>query len=1622
MKKALRSCFSVFPFLLSSLLILLSQNIFPQQNNILDSAYMKSRQYVDISKLPSYEKNRIFLKLKKSLNMDISYSKENGFSNNLAKIYFSYFKENINILSVKRTFTKLRNTDLASVYTVCFKDSNQLEEIISKLKQISLVDYAEKIPLYYSFYTPNDFNIYNQTYLSKINAVGAWDITHGSADVRIAIVDDAVLTTHNDLMNKIWVNPNETAGNGIDDDGNGYIDDVKGYDVSDSDNVADPPANANINDFTHGTHVAGIAAAETDNGNGIASVGFNCSIIPVKCKPDTAFGPALPDAFLGLEYAISINPDIINMSWGGFINSATYNLLCTTAHNQGIVLVAAAGNTGTEIDLYPASYDYVISVGSTNLNDIVSMLSSYGSKIDVMAPSVNILSTLAGGNNNYGQMSGTSMAAPIVSGICALMKSNNPGMTPDDIELCLKASCNNINQKNPSKIAKIGSGRVNALGAVTCVEAPPGPVVCNGSEGVFVCTGTSFQFHATSSGLNATSWEWQFPGGTPSTSTLQDPVITYNIPGVYDVVLVGCNNYGCDTLVLNNYVYVGNPFAVLSAVNTGIVCKASAAYIDVQFYGTPPFSFAYTDGVIIDTISNINSYDYSILVYPTTNGTYSLVWMKDAYCYGDVSGSATLNPVDCGACSNNDFEFGNFSTWVGGLGHCCGDTAYLRGIVSDRQHIVSGSGTDPFTNGTVLEISPYGGSFSAKLGNCYVGGEAEKLYKTFVVTPDNANFTYQYAVFLEDPPGHAQNMKPKFEVNIYDANGQLLPGPCSHYQVTAGPSTAGWQQNNLLRYKGWQIMAVDLSPYMGQAIKIEFKTEDCGLLGHFGYAYIDATCGPQNIMINGFCDGVSQITLTAPVGYESYQWLPYGDTTQIITIPAPQAGDTATVTMTNALGCTSTIVHVFQQYPKPVPVISHDTTICLQDTIVLTATGAGSGGTYQWTSDPPGFTSTDSIIVVNPSATTSYSVYEVNANGCPADSIPQVTINVNGHLAFNLGTDIQFCKDDSVTVIADSISGTYLWSSYPPGFISSAHQVTVMPAYPTTYILTVNDGICSFKDSIKISEYDYFYEQPISKAYYCSGNSNVTLTGPLNYSNYYWLETGDLTQSITIANPVQYTIYSLSMISPAGCMDTMRFMLEKIEDPIANAGLDTFVCKSFGTMLFATGTNTDNGTYSWTSIPAGYSASGSSVFVAPQITTFYIVEVTNGPDCDSPPSYDTVVVTVKESPEFELGPDTTICFGDSISKTISIAGSFDFWTSSPSGFLSNDSTVILKPVETTTYYLTVNSAECSFSDYFTIEINKGTTLPDTSNKYYCASDTIVELIAPNGYAGYYWPQTGDSTQIISIGDPVSESIFTVLGINSNTGCEDTILVKITGTKPINLDVTASDTNICNGEMVFLYATVITNTSYNWSSVPSGFSSNNTNPYLVPVDTTLFICEADSNGCKATDSIKIIVTNYPFFHLGNDTIVCFGEKVFIDPQVSAQHLTWSNGSSDTAIVVDSTGIYTLMASNGTCIIDDTIVVTVLDADVPFVVPNVFTPNGDGYNDYLDVQQNNTEQYHLELYNRWGEKIFETSDPSVKWDGTRNSDAVPDGVYFYIANYKSSCNEKIIEINGTVTVMR
>ena len=209
--------------------------------------------------------------------------------------------------------------------------------------------------------------------------------------------------------------------------------------------------------------MAGIVAGQTHNSKGIAAIGYNCKMIPIKTANSSY---SLTRAFVGLDYAInSTTCDIINMSWGGSGSSATYQTLFNIAKSKGIISLAAAGNRNTWSLMYPVSYSHVINVAASGTSDARASFSNYGPAIDVTAPGVGILSSVTTSLTAYGTKSGTSMASPLVAGLCALMKCYNP-MPADSIEACLKRTCDNVDAPNPSFIGQLGAGRVNALQAL----------------------------------------------------------------------------------------------------------------------------------------------------------------------------------------------------------------------------------------------------------------------------------------------------------------------------------------------------------------------------------------------------------------------------------------------------------------------------------------------------------------------------------------------------------------------------------------------------------------------------------------------------------------------------------------------------------------------------------------------------------------------------------------------------------------------------------------------------------------------------------------------------------------------------------------------------------------------------------------------------------------------------------------------------------------------------------------------------------------------------------------------------------------------------------------------------
>lgn len=387
------------------------------------------------------------------------------------------------------------------------KDSNEIKSIrvpekeieayLKKLNNNPEIEYAEPNYIYKISLIPSDLYLNSQWYLKKIRAVEAWDEIRDNPEMVIAVIDSGIQISHPDLKDNIWRNPMDAPGNKIDDDKNGYVDDVSGWNFVD--NTANPAPrfgeNYSENGIMHGTVVAGAIAAVGNNASGIAGVTWHSKIMPLKVLSDTGEGE-IKNVIRAIDYAINNGADIINLSFVGFDHSKSLENAIRRAYEAGILVVAAAGNEqgegyGYSLDatpLYPACYDgengenMVIGVAATDTLDQKASFSSYGFKcVDISAPGVSIFSTAVYApdkkinneplNKYYdGYWSGTSMAAPLVSGALALIQKANPLLSHQEVIDVLINSTDNINRLNPSYLGQLGSGRLNVEKAVMAAK------------------------------------------------------------------------------------------------------------------------------------------------------------------------------------------------------------------------------------------------------------------------------------------------------------------------------------------------------------------------------------------------------------------------------------------------------------------------------------------------------------------------------------------------------------------------------------------------------------------------------------------------------------------------------------------------------------------------------------------------------------------------------------------------------------------------------------------------------------------------------------------------------------------------------------------------------------------------------------------------------------------------------------------------------------------------------------------------------------------------------------------------------------------------------------------------
>ncbi len=358
-----------------------------------------------------------------------------------------------------KTGSKLHG--LKNIYYAFYEGNRSAILLANQISKQDIVEYAEPKYRHYLSEIPNDFFYSTQedNYL-VVHAPEAWEVVKGDKNIIIAIVDGGTDIRHEDLQANIWQNPGEIPNNNIDDEGNGFVDDIYGWNFAN--NSGDPTGlDQTPSNQDHGTHTAGIASAVTDNGVGVAGTSWNTTIMGINVS-DPNEDSSLIWGYEGIIYAAENGAEVINCSWGRQgIGSRFEEEVIAYATSLGAAVVASAGNKGSPFPYYPSSYKNVLAVAGTDANDNKYSDSNYGINVDLAAPAVNIYSLKHG--DEYGYLTGTSMATPMVAGAIGLVKTQKPDLEGIQAAEQVRVTTDPL----PAYGLDLGRGRLNVYRALT---------------------------------------------------------------------------------------------------------------------------------------------------------------------------------------------------------------------------------------------------------------------------------------------------------------------------------------------------------------------------------------------------------------------------------------------------------------------------------------------------------------------------------------------------------------------------------------------------------------------------------------------------------------------------------------------------------------------------------------------------------------------------------------------------------------------------------------------------------------------------------------------------------------------------------------------------------------------------------------------------------------------------------------------------------------------------------------------------------------------------------------------------------------------------------------------------
>jgi len=1405
--------------------------------------------------------------------------------------------------------------------------------------------------------------------------------------IKVAIVDDAVRYDHEDLQDNIWINQTEIPENirneilsnpdyiiydnnivdaqeliqycndalpgteietlkdiidnqaslslfdGFDNDFNLYVDDIIGWDCANDNN--DPfPFDVSDSWWSHGTHVAGIVGAVTDNNLGIASLSLNrVRIIPVKSKADFTSGNQLNSTIDGIKYAIAAGANIINMSWGSeyapddfLYNNALQNAI-NEASELGIVLIAAMGNDGYEVINTPANLDNVLAVGSTNSDLNISGFSTTGDHMDFLAPGQDILSTCADSRSSYCCKDGTSMACPMFASLWALIQSINPNASYDDILNCIG---NNTIVAISNWDSNQGYGLINPIPAVQCAGSLP-PVASFDSDASWICPST-YTFYSTSAVTYAISYEWT---ANPSNGVIfsdldgESTDITFPGTGTFSISLEVCSQYPGEAIFCDSHtedIVVQYPTIQCIGGNNITQCAGANTILPVEFNGTPPFTLQYEfDNQAPVLIEDIYSNNFNILL-DTYNDepddfSFDVTYFADSHCDGNTI-SVNIEIAQCFV--NCQAKHNQIMHMIPASANGDNDGIYFDPLTNNAMVVASPM---PFAN-TLIEgiasISDVNGIpiLTAQGGNIYYNNNQYALFMNFGTS------AIQGSLILPDFLGQ-QNVYYAFFVAHNDGTTSSCDLRCTKIDLNSSDP-----------------VFIDISPYNYNGDEHEMMTA-CKIIGEPGYWIITREIDKFNIYK---MDGQN------PLSFDHAEEIgaTFSDATIFGKMVFSPDMNRLAVSYTtsnikkieiynfnrdiNYSGNRLDLQSVIQLNEQPGPIeFSPDGSklyyYSLHGLSQIDLSNSNSNVNIYNEIFDDGYVmrgglrlGPDGYIYVNhtpPTVTggivTSHGavgvIYNPNLPGNECEFVPNV-IESDFHYGFPPRVPSSEIYFDLTTnclhqLVVENLGGvgpfSFLWNTGENTQSISIYQ-------PGTYTVTVT----SMEGCQRIETFDYngtlsLTISGISAA--CNGNGEIDFTidgGNSPYQVDLYRDNIGIINQFVYENEGDYSInglpadnYTLSVTDDNGCIQVITFeIIPELQQ--LDLGDDIELC--FYDLPITLDAGEGMVSYLW-------STSNNTQTIVVNAGGVYQVTVTDMNNCTAS---DEITITSNEPINF--GPDKVIC--DYYVPHVLNAGN------GYAQYLWNDNSnsQTIEAYTTGVYSVTATDDNgCTASDEMFLTVISSPVVNIGSDQSICESSLPfnIDAGAGSGYS-YVW-NTSEHTQTIDVTSPGEYSV-TVTNANS-CSATDAILISILESPVVSA---GNDHEICEGNSVKLLTNVYNGLppyNYLWNhseTILPPDDQASPNIEVMPPQTTIYsVTVTDANGCTSSDEVIVYVNYNPELLeiTATPLEVCLGQSTVLNAVGTGgtpdYTYSWDNGlgyGQSHTVIPDAQATYTVTISD------------------------------------------------------------------------------------------------------------